>query len=122
MDASLINEKWDDIIHTLKKEYNVSDIAYQTWLKPLKFHNIEDKTINIVIPTDQAPALNYISTKYKIFFQVTITEMFNEEYNVNFILEKDIIENKESYDYNIKGEKQTSSLINNYEEAHLNSK
>lgn len=122
MDASLINEKWDDIIHTLKKEYNVSDIAYQTWLKPLKFHNIEDKTINIVIPTDQAPALNYISSKYKIFFQVTITEMFNEEYNVNFILEKDIIENKENYDYNLKEEKQSSSLINNYEEAHLNSK
>lgn len=122
MDASLINEKWDDIINTLKKEYNVSDIAYQTWLKPLKFHNIENKTINIVIPTDQAPALNYISTKYKIFFQVTITEMFNEEYNVNFILEKDIIENKENYDYNLKEEKQTSSLINNYEEAHLNSK
>jgi len=75
--------------------------------------------VYIVIPSDQAHALNYISSKYSKFFQVTITEMFDHNYQVSFILEKDII-NKEKEEaapvisapvYNI-----------NLENAHLNPK
>lgn len=114
-----IKENWLTIKETIRREYNISDISYQTWVAPLEFYNVEDDVVNIIIPSDQAHALNYISSKYKSFFQVTITEMFEHNYDVKFILEKDakrpeIIENDISAVnpvYNI-----------NYENANLNPK
>ena len=84
-----IKENWLAIKETIRREYNISDISYQTWLDPLTFFNIVNDVVNIIIPSDQAHALNYISSKYKSFFQVTITEMFNHNYDIKFILEKD---------------------------------
>ena len=48
--------------------------------------------VTILIPSDQAHALSYITNKYKSYFQVTITEMMDHEYDISFILEKDIDE------------------------------
>lgn len=112
-----IKEKWADIKETVRREYNLSDISYHTWIEPLEFYNIENDVVNIIIPSDQAHALNYISSKYRSFFQVTVTELFNHNYEISFILEKDIkaadtAENDMTYSvYNI-----------NYENAHLNPK
>lgn len=84
-----IKENWLTVKETIRREYNISDISYKTWVAPLEFFNVVDEVVNIIIPSDQAHALNYISSKYKIFFQVTLTEMFNHNYDVKFILEKD---------------------------------
>lgn len=113
-----IKEKWMDIKETVRREYNLSDISYHTWVEPLKFYNIIDDVVNIVIPLDQAHALNYISSKYKSFFQVTITEMFNHDYDVAFILEKDIKPEIPENDM-----AHTNPFYNiNYENANLNPK
>ena len=85
-----IRDNWDAIKETIRREYNISDISYQTWVKPLEFYNVVDDVVNIIIPSDQAHALNYISSKYRSFFQVTITEMFDHNYDIKFVLEKDI--------------------------------
>lgn len=116
----MIKENWLTVIETIRREYNITDISFQTWIAPLKYYNTTDDVVNIIIPSDQSHALNYISTKYKSFFQVTLTEMFDHHYDVKFILEmeKDSIsaaskqaENKEKAGYNI-----------NYENANLNPK
>lgn len=86
-----IKENWDIIKETMKREYNISDISYQTWIAPLEYYNMVDDEVIIIIPNDLAPALNYISSKYKSFFQVTISEIFNHNYNVKFIFAKDAI-------------------------------
>ncbi|MBD5544638.1 MAG: chromosomal replication initiator protein DnaA [Lachnospiraceae bacterium] len=85
-----IRERWEEIKETIKMEYDLSDISYSTWVKPLTFYNVENDVVIILIPSDQAHALNYISNKYKSYFQVSISEMFNHEFNVSFILEKDV--------------------------------
>lgn len=109
-----IKENWDLIKETLRDEYDLSDISYKTWVKPLSFHSVKDDTVIIMIPSDQAHALKYISTKYKSYFQVTISEMMNHTYDISFILESDANNEMMSYPgsvYNI-----------NYENAHLNPK
>ena len=112
-----IKENWDLIKETLRKEYELSDISYSTWIAPLAFYQVKDNVVTIMIPSDQSHALNYISTKYKSFFQVTISEMMNHTYDISFILEKDAATeapNKiasPSPSYNI-----------NYENANLNPK
>lgn len=85
-----IRENWMTVKETIRREYNISDISYQTWVAPLEFYNVENDVVSIIIPSDQAHALNYISSKYKSFFQVTITEMFEHNFDVKFILEKDV--------------------------------
>ena len=119
MNSDNIKENWKVIKDTVRREYNLSDISYHTWVEPLEFHNVVNDVVNIIIPSDQAHALNYISSKYKSFFQVTITEMFDHEYDISFILEKDVgSQNPDDNDKNI------SSLGYNinYESANLNPK
>ena len=89
----LIKEQWEHIKETVKKEYDLSDISYNTWIAPLKLYKVENDTVIIIIPSDKAHALNYITNKYESYFQVTITEMMDHDYNVSFILEKDAYSN-----------------------------
>ena len=109
-----IKENWELIKETLRTEYDLSDISYNTWVKPLNYHSEKDDIITIMIPSDQAHALKYISSKYKSYFQVTISEMMDHTYDISCILEK-VAENEMLSSpgavYNI-----------NYENANLNSK
>ena len=109
-----IKENWDLIKETLRTEYDLSDISYKTWVKPLTFHSVKDDVVTIMIPSDQAHALKYISSKYKSYFQVTISEMMDHTYDISFILESDANDEMMTPPgavYNI-----------NYENAHLNPK
>ncbi len=114
---SEIKARWDEIKENIKTEYDLSQISFDTWILPLKFHDENDKVVSILIPSNQSHALNYISDKYKDFFQVTISEMMNDYYDVKFILEKNINNNEETNNidnaptYNI-----------NYSTANLNPK
>lgn len=86
-----IKENWDLIKQTLRKEYELSDISFSTWIEPLNFYEVRDNVVIILIPFDQAHALNYISSKYRSYFQVTISEMMNHTYDISFILENDAL-------------------------------
>ena len=85
----LIQSKWDEILEYIKNEYNLSDISFNTWIKPLKFHSVENNKVIIIIPFDQSHSKNYISSKYSLPIKVSITEVTGMEYEVEFILEKD---------------------------------
>ena len=84
-----VGNNWELIKETLKKEYDLSIVAYNTWIAPLKFHSEKDDLITILIPGEQAHVLNYIVKKYKDFFQVTISEIMDHSYDVHFILESE---------------------------------
>ncbi len=96
-----IQQRWEEIKITIKKEYDLSDISFKTWIAPLKFYEVEDNIVKIVIPSDQAQSVSYISSKYKSYFQVSISEMFNQEYDISFLLEKDLNNNNEKEKENI---------------------
>ena len=86
-----IKENWNLIKETLRHEYELSDISYTTWIAPLNFYQVKDNVVTIMIPSDQSHALSYISSKYRSFFQVTISEMMDHTYDIAFILEKDAL-------------------------------
>ncbi len=116
----IIKDNWETIKETVRKEYDLSSISYNTWVLPLKLYKVEDNMVTIVIPSDQGHALNYISSKYKSFFQVTISEMMDQEFNVSFILEKDAsLQEKEEHTLS---PSHNPSYNINYENANLNSK
>ena len=114
-----IKDQWEIIKETVRTEYNLTDISFNTWINPLALHSVEDKTVYIVIPSDKAGAASYISTKYKTFFQVTISELFGDNYEVVFIMEKEA----SSMDKNGSDFISKSPVYNiNYENANLNPK
>ncbi len=110
-----IKNAWETIKETIKTEYDLSEISYTTWVAPLKFYKTEENTVIISIPSDQSHALKYISSKYKSYFQVTISEMMNHTYDVSFILEKDQEEEAETLH-------QDPRHLQNYSNANLNPK
>ena len=115
-DISDINERWEEIKKQVREEYDINNISYTTWIEPLKFHKVEDDLVYILIPMDQSHALNYISNKFKDFFRVTISEIMDHDYDVRFVLEKDVKEDKKV----IPSSKKTNNI--NYENANLNPK
>ncbi len=112
-----IKENWDEIKDTIRKEYELTDVSYDTWIKPLRFYDVKDNVVIIMIPSDQAHALNYISSKYKNFFKVIVSEMMNHTYDISFILEKEAKEQNKNKESTVKP---TNHV--NYENANLNPK
>ena len=78
-------EKWDQILNTVKKEHEISDISFDTWMRPLEVYAVEGNTLYILAPFEQM-ALSYIQKKYYLPLKVAIGEIIGEEYDIQFIL------------------------------------
>ena len=75
-----ILEKWDEILSTVKHEHDISDISFDTWIRPLEVFAIEGNTLYILVPSEQM-ALTYISKKYLAPLRVAIVEITEIEYD-----------------------------------------
>ena len=45
---STVIEKWDEILGIVKKEHDLSDVRFDTWLKPLKVYDVSGNVVTIV--------------------------------------------------------------------------
>ena len=80
-----ILDKWDDILKTVKTEYDISDVSFNTWIKPLEVYGVDGDTLYILVPAVQM-TLNYIAKKYSLPLKVVIAEITGVEYEIKFIL------------------------------------
>ena len=80
-----IISKWDEILNTVKKEHEISDISFDTWMRPLEVYAVEENTLYILAPFEQM-ALIYIQKKYYLPLKVAIGEVVGVEYDIQFIL------------------------------------
>ena len=80
-----ILEKWDLILTTVKTEHDISDVSFNTWIKPIELFGIKEDTLYILVPSDQM-TLNYVSKRYNLPLKVAIAEITGTEYNIQFIL------------------------------------
>ena len=81
----LLTEKWDGILQTIRQENDLSNVAFKTWLLPLKVFRIEDHVLKITAPFEQAAT--YVENKYKTFLYVAVAEAMGEEYEIKIITE-----------------------------------
>jgi chromosomal replication initiator protein len=89
---NLIQSKWDDILKYLISEYGITDVSYNTWLKPLKVYDVIDHVITILINDERIgpPSINIIRNKYELLLKVSIEEIMNDPYEIKFILQSQI--------------------------------
>ncbi len=78
-------EIWNEILQSVKKEFDVTDVAFRTWLQPLEVHGVRDNTVIILVPTGQM-GIDYISKKYVFPLKVAVAEITGTEYEIGFIL------------------------------------
>ena len=83
----LILEKWEEILKTVKEEHELSDISFDTWLKPLSVYSVEGNKLYILVPSEQM-GLNYITKKYTLPIKVAIAELIGIDYEIEFILQE----------------------------------
>lgn len=111
-----IKDSWNKVKETVRREFGLSPISFNTFIESLEFYSVENDVVTILVPSDNANALDYISNRYAKYFTVTITEMFDHDYTVNFISENDIPSGKET----VPVEKKPVSSINNVNHENAN--
>ncbi len=83
----LIKEKWDEILLTVKEEHELTDVSFDTWLKPLRVYGVDGNKLYILVPSEQM-GLNYITKKYTLPIKVAIAELTGADYEIEFILQE----------------------------------
>ena len=87
-----VAQNWETILDIIKTEYGVTEIQYNTWLRPLKVVSLEGDVVTLALPPElEGLGLKYIKKRYILPLQVTISDVLGmEECTINFISEKDI--------------------------------
>jgi len=90
---SIVMEKWSEILDKVKMEHELSEVSFNTWLKPLKVTSIKDNVVYIFVPSAQM-GVDYISKKYTLPIKVAITEVTGNNYEIQFVSTEFIEKNK----------------------------
>ena len=80
-----VMEKWNEILQMVKEEHGLTDVSFNTWIKPLEVFAIDGNTLYILVPSEQM-GLSYINKKYYLPLKVAIGEVTGIEYDIQFIL------------------------------------
>ncbi|MCI9135190.1 MAG: chromosomal replication initiator protein DnaA [Lachnospiraceae bacterium] len=83
----IIIEKWGEILEHVRKEHELTNVSFKTWLQPLVIHRIEEHVVKIIVPIDKA--IDYITSKFQMPIFVAIAEFTGEEYEIVFITQEE---------------------------------
>ena len=83
--------KWDEIKQAIRNEYNMTDIAYKTWIAPLELDMIENRTVYIKTLEELTTSIRIIEKKFYTPFKAYINEVMerskDDQYEVAFVTE-----------------------------------
>ena len=79
-EIDVLKSKWQEIKDTIKRDYEITDIAFKTWIAPLEIYSVTDDTVTILFPSDNNISVNILNNKYNLAFLVAISEIMQKEY------------------------------------------
>ena len=82
---NIIEQKWDEILHHIVTEHELSDVSFRTWLEPLSFEKVENNTLYIKSPHPES-ATNYVKKKYTLPIKVAVAEITGLDLQIRFLL------------------------------------
>ncbi len=98
---SVIEEKWNEVLEKMKIENEITEAAFETWVRYMKPYSVDGNKLTVMIDKENL-LLNadWFSKKYRMPLIVTIAEVMESEYDVIFVTpddlpEKGVINNKE---------------------------
>ena len=85
-----IVKKWEEILSYLKNEYAITDVSYDSWIKPLELFQIEDNKLYLTYSGDQnTMTLSYVTRKYATPLKVTIAEITGIQFDEILVISQD---------------------------------
>ena len=90
---TFIEKNWDQILEKVKEDYDITNVAFNTWLKPLKIYSVEDNKITLLV-TNESIAVTLIRKKYALPLQVVIEEMTGVPYEIDFVMQGQVPQKK----------------------------
>ncbi len=75
--------KWDEILEKIKEEYEMTNVTFEAWIKPLVIDEEEDN--RLVLLCEQEPAVNIVRKKYLKYIEVVIEEVTGTKYEIEII-------------------------------------
>lgn len=87
-----IEDKWDAILEYVSKENDVSDIAIDAWIRPLKIYKVTNEKITFIVNSRfDSRGIDFIKKKlYDFYLQLAIEEICGHKLTIDFILENQI--------------------------------
>ncbi|MDD6667320.1 MAG: chromosomal replication initiator protein DnaA [Lachnospiraceae bacterium] len=82
----LVEEKWEQILEAVKSEYQIPDISFKTWIRPLKIDHIEGNTLYILTQENDSLGINFLKRRYERLLKEAIATITGKEYNLEFVL------------------------------------
>lgn len=108
---------WKDILLSIKEEYDVTDVAFKSFLAPLEPYAIDGYDLIVVFQDENDKmGINFIKKKYELPLKVMIAERTGKEYNINFILAQ------EAGKINVSSSTNNQPTPANYKNTNLNPK
>lgn len=84
-------EKWEEILENLRVNFDISDPAFNTFIKILKVYSISGNKLTVLIDDAKVGSnKSFIEKRYNAFLQVTIEEMMNVKYDIHYISKNEI--------------------------------
>lgn len=80
-----LKEQWDNILLHVKEELDMSNVSFKTWLRPLKVCAVDERTIKIAAPYEQARF--HVQNKYGAILKASIVAVTGFECTLDFIVE-----------------------------------
>ena len=108
-----IYEKWEEILENVKKELELSDVSYKTWLQPLTIHKIEGQVVYVLCKKNTS-WLDYIKNKYLAPLQVAIAEVSGLDYEIKLLLPEDVEAEEQAVSSNYNMNKEMANLNPKY--------
>ena len=109
---NIVMKKWPEILDLVKKEHELSDVSFNTWLKPLTVHSVENNVVTILVQSNEF--ITYISKKFTLPIKVSITEITGQTCEIRFITPEDVPKIKESQPQNAAKSAAESNLNEKY--------
>ncbi|SFB23737.1 chromosomal replication initiator protein DnaA [Acetitomaculum ruminis DSM 5522] len=76
-----IKEKWNDILETVRKDLDISEVRYKNWLEPFFVYDYKDNILTLAVDNEgrNDSFLNYIRKNYLLSIKVAVTEVTGKE-------------------------------------------
>lgn len=78
----IIKNEWDEIILSIQKKHELSDVSFRTWLKPLYPLAIKGKVLIVNVYDDLMK--NYVEKKYEQYIVAAFKERLQMELKIQF--------------------------------------
>ena len=111
-----LTSTWDQILEFLKTEYDIQEIAINTWLSPLSVYSVDGNNLTLAYDDDNSMKIKYVNDKYKDFLKMAINDVVGKEFNISICSKSSLKEDIS----NLSSDMNNSSLVNEQKLSYSN--